>query len=63
MTRKCSRGLTYPARGRAEDIAGLVLFIASDLAGIITGSVYPVEGAAMSVQSLNRFAIPRTLRR
>jgi NAD(P)-dependent dehydrogenase (short-subunit alcohol dehydrogenase family) len=28
-----------------EDIAGLVLFLASDLAGIITGSVYPVDGA------------------
>ena len=28
-----------------EDIAGLVLFLASDLASIITGSVYPVDGA------------------
>lgn len=34
--------------GRAaepEDIAGLVLFLASDHAGIITGAVYPVDGA------------------
>lgn len=34
--------------GRAaepEDIAGLVLFLASDYAGIITGAVYPVDGA------------------
>lgn len=28
-----------------EDIAGLVLFLASDLASIITGAVYPVDGA------------------
>jgi NAD(P)-dependent dehydrogenase (short-subunit alcohol dehydrogenase family) len=28
-----------------EDIAGLVLFLASDLANVITGSVYPVDGA------------------
>ena len=34
--------------GRAaepEDIAGLVLFLASDQANIITGAVYPVDGA------------------
>lgn len=34
--------------GRAaepEDIAGLVLFLASDSAGIITGAVYPIDGA------------------
>jgi NAD(P)-dependent dehydrogenase (short-subunit alcohol dehydrogenase family) len=36
-----------PIRRAAEpgDIAGLVLFLASDLASIITGSVYPVDGA------------------
>jgi NAD(P)-dependent dehydrogenase (short-subunit alcohol dehydrogenase family) len=28
-----------------EDIAGLVLFLACDLANIITGAVYPVDGA------------------
>jgi NAD(P)-dependent dehydrogenase (short-subunit alcohol dehydrogenase family) len=28
-----------------EDIAGLVLFLASDLANVITGSGYPVHGA------------------
>jgi len=28
-----------------EDIAGLVLFLTSDLANIITGAVYPVDGA------------------
>jgi NAD(P)-dependent dehydrogenase (short-subunit alcohol dehydrogenase family) len=28
-----------------EDIAGLVLFLASDLANIITGAVYPIDGA------------------
>jgi NAD(P)-dependent dehydrogenase (short-subunit alcohol dehydrogenase family) len=28
-----------------EDIAGLVLFLASDLASVITGAVYPVDGA------------------
>jgi NAD(P)-dependent dehydrogenase (short-subunit alcohol dehydrogenase family) len=28
-----------------EDIAALVLFLASDLAGIITGAVYPIDGA------------------
>lgn len=28
-----------------EDIAGLVLFLASDLASLITGAVYPVDGA------------------
>jgi NAD(P)-dependent dehydrogenase (short-subunit alcohol dehydrogenase family) len=28
-----------------EDVAGLVLFLASDLANIITGAVYPVDGA------------------
>ena len=28
-----------------EDIAGLVLFLASDLANVITGAVYPVDGA------------------
>lgn len=27
-----------------EDVAGLVLFLASDHAGIITGAVYPVDG-------------------
>jgi len=34
--------------GRAaepEDIAGLVLFLTSDLASIITGAVYPIDGA------------------
>ncbi len=34
--------------GRAaepEDIAALVLFLASDLANIITGAVYPIDGA------------------
>ena len=34
--------------GRAaepEDIASLVLFLASDLANIITGAVYPIDGA------------------
>jgi NAD(P)-dependent dehydrogenase (short-subunit alcohol dehydrogenase family) len=36
-----------PIRRAAEpgDIAGLVLFLASDMANIITGSVYPVDGA------------------
>ena len=28
-----------------EDIAGLVLFLASDLANVITGAVYPIDGA------------------
>ena len=28
-----------------EDIAGLVLFLASDLANVITVAVYPVDGA------------------
>jgi NAD(P)-dependent dehydrogenase (short-subunit alcohol dehydrogenase family) len=28
-----------------EDIAGLVLFLVSDLANVITGAVYPVDGA------------------
>jgi NAD(P)-dependent dehydrogenase (short-subunit alcohol dehydrogenase family) len=28
-----------------EDIAGLVLFLASDLASVIAGAVYPVDGA------------------
>jgi len=28
-----------------EDIAGLVLFLTSDLANIITGAVYPIDGA------------------
>lgn len=28
-----------------EDIAGLVLFLASDLASIITGAVNPIDGA------------------
>lgn len=34
--------------GRAaepEDIAGLVLFLTSDLANVITGAAYPVDGA------------------
>ena len=26
-----------------EDIAGVVLFLASDLAGVLTGAVYPVD--------------------
>jgi NAD(P)-dependent dehydrogenase (short-subunit alcohol dehydrogenase family) len=36
-----------PIRRAAEpdDIAGLVLFLASDLASVITGAVYPVDGA------------------
>ena len=36
-----------PIRRAAEpgNIAGLVLFLASDLASIITGSVYPIDGA------------------
>lgn len=28
-----------------EDVAGLVLFLVSDLANVITGAVYPVDGA------------------
>ena len=28
-----------------EDIAALVLFLASDLANIITGAAYPIDGA------------------
>lgn len=28
-----------------EDIAGLVLFLASDLANVISGAVYPIDGA------------------
>lgn len=28
-----------------EDIASLVLFLASDMANIITGSIYPIDGA------------------
>jgi len=28
-----------------EDLAGLVLFLASDLASVITGAVYPIDGA------------------
>jgi NAD(P)-dependent dehydrogenase (short-subunit alcohol dehydrogenase family) len=28
-----------------EDIAALVLFLASDLANVITGAVYPIDGA------------------
>ena len=31
--------------GEPEDIVGLVLILASGLAHIITGSVYPVDGA------------------
>lgn len=36
-----------PIRRAAEpdDIAGLVLFLASDLASVITGAVYPIDGA------------------
>lgn len=28
-----------------EDIAGLALFLASDLASVITGAAYPIDGA------------------
>jgi NAD(P)-dependent dehydrogenase (short-subunit alcohol dehydrogenase family) len=42
------RVLADPPIGRAaepEDIAGLVLFLTSDLANMITGAVYPIDGA------------------
>jgi enoyl-[acyl-carrier-protein] reductase (NADH) len=47
MTRRFGRGSWRTRLRRAaesEDVAGVVLFLASDLAGVITGAVHPVEG-------------------
>ena len=40
-----SQGLPFPERGRAEDIASCVLFLASDLAPFVSGALIPVNGA------------------
>jgi 3-oxoacyl-[acyl-carrier protein] reductase len=37
-------GITLARFGRPEDVAGAVLFLASDLAGYITGQVLVVDG-------------------
>jgi 3-oxoacyl-[acyl-carrier protein] reductase len=37
-------GIALERLGRPEDVAGAVLFLASDLAGYITGQVLVVDG-------------------
>lgn len=47
-------------RGRGEDIAEAVCYLASDKAGFVTGSVFPVDGGFCF--RLNAFRVPALLR-
>jgi NAD(P)-dependent dehydrogenase (short-subunit alcohol dehydrogenase family) len=37
-----------PRLGRADEVAKLVCFLASDDAGWITGSVFPIDGGSLA---------------